>query len=169
MACRLGRVTLRAFRPRGCQYTAQHRAHHARLLVSDLVLEQVPDAALVNGPHFGAHALARLRKHGVGTAAIPSERSRFTSPASSSRSTRRVRLLRESTTLSARSLMRSFCSGARSSPQRTSYQAKGGSPTTESRVSICCTITACAVRSSAQAEPFDVSSDFRKAVSGAKL
>src|SRR5713101_3193776 len=75
------------------------------------------------------------------------------SPASSSRSASRVRLLRESTTRRASSCMRSFPPSAFSSSHSTSYHASGGSFASASAASILSISVACAVSSTAQAWP----------------
>src|SRR5260221_865267 len=71
--------------------------------------------------------------------------------ASSSRSARRVRLLRESTMRRASSFMRSFPPSAFSSSQSTSYHASGGSFASARAASIFSIRIACAVSSTAQA------------------
>src|SRR5882672_9210654 len=73
--------------------------------------------------------------------------------ASSSRSARRVRLLRESTTRRASSCMRSLPPSAFSSSHKTSYQPSGGSFASASAASIFSIRVACAVSSTAQAWP----------------
>src|SRR5260221_12155142 len=71
--------------------------------------------------------------------------------ACSSRSARRVRLLRESTMRRASSFMRSFPASAFSSSQSTSYHASGGSFASARAASIFSIRVACAVSSTAQA------------------
>src|SRR5258708_21412960 len=71
--------------------------------------------------------------------------------ASSSRSARRVRLLRESTMRRASSCMRSFPPSAFSSSHNTSYQPSGGSLASARAASIFSIRVACAVSSTAQA------------------
>src|SRR6266581_2938914 len=71
--------------------------------------------------------------------------------ASSSRSARRVRLLRESTTQRASSCMRSLPPSAFSNSQSTSYHASGGRFASARPASIFSISVACAVSSTAQA------------------